>query len=104
MKSLYKAASAAAFIVLFGMLIHNMNAMWLEPTYLGFIDKAKDYGDMSKIQNAFESCGLDALQLCSFTYSGFAHMVNGLMLAVAGREAFRSSNRFLRSFYMWPGS
>jgi len=98
MKSLYKAAAAAAFIVLVGMLIHNMNAMWLEPTYLGFVDKAKDYGDMSKIQNAFESCSFSALQLCSFTYSGYAHMVNGLMLfllAVASREAFRNSNPVL---------
>jgi hypothetical protein len=98
MKSLYKAAYAAAFIVLVGMLIHNMNAAWLEPTYLGFVDKAKDYGDMAKIQNAQESCSLATLQLCSFTYSGYAHMINGLMillLAVATREVFRSSNPVL---------
>ena len=84
LRSLCKAASIASFVILFGMLIHNLNAGYLEPTYLGFVDKAKDYGDMSKIQNAIESCSLDALYLCSFKYSGFAHMVNGLLLMLLG--------------------
>lgn len=95
MNKLYRAAGYAAFIILVGMLIHNMNALWLEPTYLGFVDKAKDYGDMAKIQNAIESCSMDALQLCSFTYSGFAHMINGILLmllAVAVRQLFSASN------------
>ncbi len=98
LRRLFRWAAIAAFIILFGMLIHNMNAMWLEPTYLGFVDKAKDYGDMSKIQNAVEACRLDAPQLCSFKYSGFAHMVNGLLflfLAVAVQVLFRSSNPLL---------
>ncbi len=47
-----KAASTAAWVIVGSMLIHNMNALWLEPTYLGFVDKARDYGDMSKILNA----------------------------------------------------
>jgi hypothetical protein len=92
LRGLFRAASIAAFVILFGMLIHNMNALWLEPTYLGFVDKAKDYGDMSKIQNAIEACRLDAPQLCSFKYSGFAHMINGLLLvflAVAVQVVFR---------------
>lgn len=95
MKSLYKAACVAAFIVTVGMCVHLMNAFWLEPTYLGFVDPSKDYADMTKIQNAFESCSMDTLHLCSFTYSGFAHMINGLLfllLAVAVREAFRQPN------------
>jgi hypothetical protein len=95
MSSLYRAAAFSAFIVLLGMLIHNLNAGYLEPTYLGFVDKAKDYGDMAKIQNAIEACSLDALHLCSFKYSGFAHMVNGMLLmliAVAVRSAFAESN------------
>ena len=98
MKSLYKAASTGSFVMLAGMLVHNINASYLEPTFLGFVDKAKDYGDMAKIQNAFESCGFDALQMCSFIYSGYAHIVNGLMfmlLGVATREAFRSSSPIL---------
>jgi hypothetical protein len=38
---------------------------------------------------------MDALQLCSFTYSGFAHMINGMLLmllAVAVRQLFSASN------------
>jgi hypothetical protein len=95
MTSLYRAAAYAAFIILAGMLIHLMNASYLEPTYLGFVDKAKDYGDMAKIQNAIEACSLDALQLCSFKYSGFAHMINGMLfmlLGVAVRQVFSVSS------------
>ncbi len=98
LRRLFRWAAIAAFVILVGMLIHNMNAMWLEPTYLGFVDKAKDYGDMSKIQNAVEACRLDAPQLCSFKYSGFAHMINGLLflfLAVAVQVLFRYSNPLL---------
>ncbi len=95
LRSLCKAASISAFVILFGMLIHNLNAGYLEPTFLGFVDKATDYGDMSKIQNAIEACSLDALQLCSFKYSGFAHMINGLLmmlLGVAVLNVFRFSS------------
>jgi len=98
LRSLFRWASIAAFVVLFGMLIHMMNAAWLEPTYLGFVDKAKDYGNMSKIQNAVEACTLSEPQLCSFKYSGFAHMVNGLLimfLAIAVQVLFRHSNPLL---------
>ena len=95
LRSLCKAASIASFVILLGMLIHNLNAGYLEPTYLGFVDKAKDYGDMSKIQNAIEACSLDALYLCSFKFSGFAHMINGLLmmlLGVAVLNVFRFSS------------
>jgi hypothetical protein len=98
LRTLFRASAWAAFIILAGMLIHNMNALWLEPTYLGFVDKAKDYGDMSKIQNAIESCSMDALQLCSFKYSGFAHMINGLLflfLSVSVQVLLRRSNPLL---------
>ena len=95
MNTLFRAAAYAAFIILTGMLIHNLNAGYLEPTYLGFVDKAKDYGDMAKIQNAIEACTFDALYLCSFKYSGFAHMINGMLfmlLAVAARHCFLATN------------
>jgi hypothetical protein len=42
---------------------------------------------MAKIQNAVESCRLSAPQLCSFKYSGFAHMFNGLFFLVLGIAA-----------------
>jgi len=95
LRSLCKAASIASFVILLGMLIHNLNAGYLEPTYLGFVDKARDYGDMSKIQNAIEACSLDALYLCSFKFSGFAHMINGMLmmlLGVAVLNVFRFSS------------
>jgi hypothetical protein len=52
MTKLDSAACIAAWLIVACMLIHNMNALWLEPTYLGFVDKARDYGDMAKIENA----------------------------------------------------
>ena len=98
LRSLFRWASVAAFVIMFGMLVHVMNAAWLEPTYLGFVDKTKDYGDMAKIQNAVEACTLSEPQLCSFKYSGVMHMVNGLLflfLAVAVQVLFRRSNPLL---------
>lgn len=95
MRSLCRVAAIAAFIIFIGMSVHLLNASYLEPTFLGFVDKAKDYGDMSKIQNAIEACSLDSLHLCSFKYSGFAHMINGLLmmfLGVAVLNVFRFSN------------
>ncbi len=96
MNNLYRGAAFAAFIVLTGMIVHMVNAFYLEPTYLGFVDKAKDYGDMAKIQNAIESCSFGTLQNCSFKFSGFAHMINGMLLmflGIAVRERFSKDVR-----------
>jgi hypothetical protein len=76
LNQLNKAASTAAWLIVGCMLIHNMNALWLEPTYLGFVDKAKDYGDMGKILNAQFSF--------SFISSGSAHIVCGFALLILG--------------------
>jgi len=84
LRALCRWAAVAAFIIMLGMLIHLFNAAYLEPTYLGFVDKARDYGDMSKIQNAIEACSVSAPQLCSFKYSGFAHMLNGMLFMLLG--------------------
>lgn len=92
LRRLFRCTAIAVFIILTGMLVHNINALYLEPTFLGFVDKAKDYGDMAKIQNAVESCSLSSLYLCSFKFSGFAHMINGLLfllVAVAVQALFR---------------
>ena len=78
-----KAASTAAWLIVGAMLIHNMNALWLEPTYLGFVDKARDYGDMSKILNAQFSF--------SFMTSGTAHIVCGFSVLILGLHLY---NRF----------
>jgi len=74
--SLFKAASTAAFIIVVCMLIHNFNALYYEPVHLGFVDKAKDYGDMAKIENAIWSW--------AFTSSGIAHMVVGFSMMILG--------------------
>ena len=78
-----KAASTASWLIVGAMLIHNMNALWLEPTYLGFVDKARDYGDMSKILNAQFSF--------SFLTSGTAHIVCGFSMLILGLGLY---NRF----------
>jgi len=76
LNALYKASSAAAFLIVAGMCIHLFNAGYYEPQVLGFVDKAKDYGDMAKIENAIGSW--------AFTSSGITHMVVGVALAVLG--------------------
>jgi len=81
MKQLQHAASIAAFLIVGVLLIHNMNALWLEPTYLGFEDKAKDYADMAKIGNAIGSF--------SFMSSGIGHMVAGFSFMVLGLSVFQ---------------
>jgi len=85
MMTLQRAARIAAWLIVGCMLVHNMNALWLEPTYLGFVDKTKDYGDMAKILNAQFSF--------SFMSSGTAHIVCGFALLVLGlalHNRFRS--------------
>jgi ABC-type Fe3+-siderophore transport system permease subunit len=76
MTSLDRAARNACWVIVACMLVHNMNALWLEPTYLGFVDKARDYGDMSKILNAQFSF--------SFITSGTAHIICGFALLILG--------------------
>ena len=43
LRYLCRAASIASFVIMLGMAIHMLNAFYLEPTYLGFVDKARDY-------------------------------------------------------------
>lgn len=74
MQQLKQAATVAAFLIVAGMLIHNLNALYLEPMFLGFEDKAADYADMAKIE--------DALWSFSFTSSGIAHIVVGFSLMI----------------------
>ncbi|HJP39577.1 MAG: hypothetical protein QF483_01640 [Gammaproteobacteria bacterium] len=76
MRQLQKAASIAAFLIVAGMLIHNLNALYLEPYTLGFENPAKDYANMAKIENAIWSF--------SFTSSGITHIVVGFSLMILG--------------------
>ena len=76
MRQLQKAATIAAFLIVAGMLIHNLNALYLEPYTLGFENPAKDYANMAKIENAIWSF--------SFTSSGITHIVVGFSLMILG--------------------
>ena len=76
MRQLQKAATIAAFLIVAGMLIHNLNALYLEPQTLGFEDPSKDYANMAKIENAIWSF--------SFTSSGTAHIVVGFSMMILG--------------------
>lgn len=86
MSHLKRAATVAAFLIFAGMLIHNLNALVLEPYFLGFEDKGKDYADMAKIENALWSF--------SFTSSGTTHIVVGFSMMILGlylSELFRAA-------------
>lgn len=78
MSNTIRAGSIAAFVILGVMIIHNINGLWLEPTYLGFEDPTKDYLDMEKIKNAQWSF--------SFTSSGIGHSLCGFALLVLGHS------------------
>ncbi len=80
MRVTIKAASTAAFLIVVGLLIHNLNALYLEPYTLGFENKAVDYANMEKIANAQWSF--------SFTSSGIAHMVVGFSMFLLGLGLF----------------
>jgi len=75
MKPLKSAATIAAFLIVVGMLIHNLNGLYLEPTFLGF-EEPTSYADMAKIENAQWSF--------SFTSSGISHIVVGFSLMILG--------------------
>jgi len=86
MNHLKRAACVAAFVIVAGMLIHNLNAQVLEPYFLGFEDKGKDYADMAKIENALWSF--------SFISSGTTHIVVGFAMMILGlylSEFFRAA-------------
>jgi len=88
-----RAGSIAAFVILGVMIIHNINGLWLEPTYLGFEDPTKDYLDMQKIKNAQWSF--------SFTSSGIGHSICGFALLVLGqalKKVFSESSPTLSGY------
>jgi hypothetical protein len=76
MQQLKKAATVAAFLIVAGMIIHNINANYVEPYLYGFEDKATDYGDMAKIEATIGEY--------PFVSSGFAHMIVGFSFMILG--------------------
>lgn len=84
MQSLYRNAAAAAAVIFLAFLIHNVNALYVEPTYLGFKNPAVDYANIDKLKNAIGSV--------PWTLSGLGHLLSGfacVVLALAGRQLFR---------------
>jgi hypothetical protein len=84
MNSLYRSASLAAGIIFLAFVVHNVNALYIEPTYLGFNNPAVDYANVDKLKNAIGSL--------PWTLSGIGHLFSGfacVVLALNGRQMFR---------------
>ena len=86
MGSLYRSAGYAAAVIFLAFLVHNVNAWYIEPTYLGFTNPAVDYANLDKLKNAFGSV--------FWTLSGLGHFFSGfacVVLALTGRQLFLDS-------------
>lgn len=84
MKSLYRSAAWAAAVIFVAFLIHNVNALYIEPTYLGFKNPAVDYANVDKLKNAIGSL--------PWTLSGLGHFLSGfacVVLGLTGHQIFR---------------
>lgn len=84
MQSLYRNTASAAAVIFLAFLIHNVNALYVEPTYLGFRNPAVDYANIDKLKNAIGSV--------PWTLSGLGHFFSGfacVVLALTGRQLFR---------------
>jgi hypothetical protein len=84
MQSLQRSAAGAATVIFLAFLIHNVNALYVEPVYLGFKNPAVDYANLDKLKNAIGSV--------PWTLSGLGHFASGfacVVLALTGRQMFR---------------
>ena len=86
MRTLYRSAAGAAAVICLAFLVHNVNALYIEPTYLGFKNPAVDYANVDKLKNAIGSL--------HWTLSGLGHLFSGfacVVLALTGRQLYRES-------------
>ena len=84
MNALFRNAGWAAAVIFVAFLIHNVNALYVEPTFLGFKNPAVDYANVDKLKNAVGSI--------PWTLSGLGHFFSGfacLVLALTSRRMFR---------------
>ena len=84
MTPLFRNAGWAAAVIFAAFLIHNVNALYVEPTFLGFKNPAVDYANVDKLKNAIGSV--------PWTLSGLGHFFSGfacIVLALTGRQMFR---------------
>lgn len=76
----------AALVICTAFLVHNVNALYVEPNILGFKDPRVDYADLAKLKNALGSL--------PWRLSGFGHLLSGfacVVLGLAARQWFRDS-------------
>jgi hypothetical protein len=73
MDSLVKAAGYAALVIGLAFAMHNLNAAWIEPTYLGFQSYA-DYADLAKLMNASRAW--------PWLLSGLGHVASGFAMVI----------------------
>ena len=87
----------AALVICTAFLVHNINALYVEPNFLGFKDPRVDYANLAKLKNA-----LDALP---WRLSGFGHLLSGfacVVLGLSARQLFRDSK--LAAARLLPGA
>ena len=76
----------AALVICAAFLVHNINALYIEPNFLGFKNPRVDYADLAKLRNALGSL--------PWRLSGFGHLLSGfacVVLGLAARQLFRDS-------------
>jgi hypothetical protein len=79
-------AGLAALLICAAFLVHNINALYVEPNFLGFRNPRVDYADLDKLRNALGSL--------PWRLSGFGHLLSGFACVVLGlstRQLFRES-------------
>ena len=69
----------AALVICTAFLVHNINALYIEPNFLGFRDPRVDYADLAKLKNALGSL--------PWRLSGFGHLLSGFACVVLGMSA-----------------
>jgi hypothetical protein len=76
----------AALVICAAFFVHNINALYVEPNFLGFKNPRVDYADLAKLRNALGSL--------PWRLSGFGHLLSGfacVVLGLAARQLFRDS-------------
>ena len=74
MQNWVRPAAIAASVIFFAFLMHNVNAFYIEPQWLGFEDPRVDYAKVEKLRNAIGSV--------PWRLSGFGHFLTGFAAVV----------------------
>jgi hypothetical protein len=71
-----RVAAFSAIVIFIAFFMHNLNAWFIEPRYLGFEDPATDYAKVEKLVSAIGSL--------PWTLSGLGHLLSGFAAAALG--------------------